>query len=204
MIMDLAEIPDERESNERDFDDSEGTVISDAAAESESYGIVLADDVNFDGEFDDNMYSIEQSDVEEQDEQMYVEEGRSSEEPTWNDDIEVLQSELSQSAYEVCELQLHNEMLVASNMELKKRVEILTALCQKYSDSALGSNVAYQNSLERVRGLNSLLNTVRFGANSLVNDEKTRFYTGLPSEKVFNTIFTALKPLAGKKNLPVH
>ena len=119
-------------------------------------------------------------------------------------DVEILQDELSQSAFQVCELQFNNEMLQASNMELKQKVETLTALCRKYVDRYMNLSIAYQNSVRNIKHLTVLLNKVQFGAKILKNDDaKTRFYTGLPTEEVFDTIFTILEPLAGKRSLPV-
>ena len=115
-------------------------------------------------------------------------------------DVEILQDELSQSAFEVCELQFNNEMLQASNMELKQKVETLTALCRKYVDRYMNLSIAYQNSVRNIKHLTVLLNKVQFGAKILKNDDaKTRFYTGLSTKEVFDTMFTILEPFAGKK-----
>ena len=64
-------------------------------------------------------------------------------------------------------------------------------------------NQACELSQQNAAELRSVLSVMRFGAESIRNDdEKVKFYTGLPTYKVFETIFKILEPYAGKQIVP--
>ena len=102
---------------------------------------------------------------------------------------------LMESEYEIIELQLKNELLKQENSELESSVGKLSVLHNTLTSS-------YYDSLKKVAYLESLLKRKEFRAQSLENDDnKTRFYTGLPSYQVFLKIFNILSSITDK---PIH
>ena len=145
--------------------------------------------------------SDEWSDVET-DSEFEQDDGRGNEDEFQTTEEEVSE-ELLQSEFEVCELQIENEELRAKNVELEEELKMWKAKFEMCSQSLQMYQAAYATSFRHMRRLDMSPNVVHFSASFIFNDdEKTKFYTGLPSYAAFTTLFDLLKTSATKEVTP--
>ena len=146
----------------------------------------------------------EHEDVVQQNDECEEESDGSEEEVEQNSESEQEEMlQLLQSEHEVCELQFENEVLQSHNLELERELEMWKANYCKCFQSLEAYKGAYANSLQHVLHLDVSQKIMQFGACFILNDdEKTHFYTGLPSYAVFQKLFTLLKTCATKEITP--
>lgn len=95
---------------------------------------------------------------------------------------------------EVCELQLQNELLMGRNQQLQKEISLLKNQLHHSSEYSMAINNAYEVTVSDNMKLAISKKSYQFTADFINKDDaKTQFYAGLPSNDVFETLFSLLE-----------
>ena len=101
--------------------------------------------------------------------------------------------ELENREVEIGSLQIENEHLKVKNMALKEENTKLKQVILRLQGGMCHSRMIAENALK------SSMLTKRFGPYLDEDDEKVRFYTGLPTFKLYHGLFKLLEPLLMKE-----